>query len=142
MKKVFKQAITRGGSILIPDQIIITDDAVIWKKRDKNLITVDSKILDIQNISSVELNRHLIGTTIMIRCFGGDTLEVRRFTASDAREIKQLIMSLKKRTDQKQDEGESDKLISDMEKISVMLDQGLISREEFELIKARILSRE
>lgn len=51
MKKVFRQTITRCGSILIPDQIIITEKTVTRKKRDKNLITVDTKVIDIQNIT-------------------------------------------------------------------------------------------
>ena len=138
MKKVFRQAITRGGSILIPDQIIITEKTVTWKKRDKNLITVDTKVVDIQNITSVELDKHLIGTTIYIRCFGGDTLEVRRFTARDANEIKETIMSLKNSSAQKTvSTGES--FVSELEKLIGMHEKGMITREEFESLKRRLL---
>lgn len=138
MKKVFRQAITRGGSILIPDQIIITEKTVTWKKRDKSLITVDTKVVDIQNITSVELDKHLIGTTIIIRCFGGDTLEVKRFTASDANEIKETIMSLKNSSAQKKtDSGES--VVSELEKLIGMYEKGMISRDEYEKLKRRLL---
>lgn len=138
MKKVFKQAITRGGSILLPDQIIITDESVIWKKRDRNLITVDTKVIDIQNITSVELDKHLIGTTIYIRCFGGDTLEVKRFSVSDANEIKETIMALKNKARKIQNSENS--VISELEKITGMLEKGLISRDEFEKLKKDLLA--
>jgi hypothetical protein len=138
MKKVFRQAITRGGSILIPDQIIITEKTVTWKKRDKNLITVDTKVLDIQNITSVELDKHLIGTTIYIRCFGGDTLKVRRFTSSDANEIKETIMALKNSSAQKTIIA-GDSLVSELEKLIGMYEKGMITMEEFESLKRRLL---
>jgi hypothetical protein len=138
MRKVFKQAITRGGNILIPDKVIITNESVIWKKRDWNLITVDTKVIDIQNITSVELDKHLIGTTIYIRCFGGDTLEVNRFTASDANEIKETIMGLKNKARRMQNPGNP--VISELEKLTGMLEKGLISRDEFEKLKKDLLA--
>ena len=138
MRKVFKQAITRGGSILIPDKVIITNESVIWKKRDWNLITVDTKVIDIQNITSVELDKHLIGTTVYIRCFGGDTLAVKRFTASDANEIKETIMELKNKARKMHNPGNP--VISELEKLTGMLEKGLISREEFEKLKKDLLA--
>jgi hypothetical protein len=137
MRKVFKQAITRGGSILIPDKVIITNESVIWKKRDWNLITVDTKVIDIQNITSVELDKHLIGTTIYIRCFGGDTLEVKRFSVSDANEIKETIMELKNKARRMQNSGNP--VISELEKLTGMLEKGLISREEYDKLKKDLL---
>lgn len=137
MRKVFKQAITRGGSILIPDKLIITNESVIWKKRDWNLITVDTKVIDIQNITSVELDKHLIGTTVYIRCFGGDTLELKRFTASDANEIKETIMGLKNKARRMQNPGNP--VISELEKLTGMLEKGLINREEYDKLKKDLL---
>jgi hypothetical protein len=137
MRKVFKQAITRGGSILIPDKLIITNESVIWKKRDWNLITVDTKVIDIQNITSVELDKHLIGTTVYIRCFGGDTLELKRFTASDANEIKETIMELKNKARRMQNPGNP--VISELEKLTGMLEKGLINREEYDKLKKDLL---
>lgn len=137
MRKVFKQAITRGGSILIPDKLIITNESVIWKKRDWNLITVDTKVIDIQNITSVELDKHLIGTTVYIRCFGGDTLELKRFTASDANEIKETIMELKNKARRMQNPGNP--VISELEKLTGMLGKGLINREEYDKLKKDLL---
>ncbi|NLK81030.1 MAG: hypothetical protein GX277_02375 [Bacteroidales bacterium] len=38
----FKSAITRGGAVLTPDIIVIDNDSVTYKKRNKYLINVDS----------------------------------------------------------------------------------------------------
>ncbi|MDY0217126.1 MAG: hypothetical protein RBS19_09235 [Bacteroidales bacterium] len=88
---VFKSAITRGGSILIPDRIIISDNTVTYKKRNKHLINVDSISIPISKISSVELDTSIWGTDIIIKSFGAGEIVGRKFTKSEAKEIKRLI---------------------------------------------------
>lgn len=88
---VFKSAITRGGSILIPDRIIIDDNTVTYKKRNKHLINVDSISVPISKISSVELDTSIWGTDIIIKTFGAGEIVGRKFTKSEAKEIKRLI---------------------------------------------------
>lgn len=87
----FKSAITRGGGILTPDIIIIDNNFVTYKKRNKYLINVDSMTVPISKISSVELNTSLWGTDIIIKTFGAGEIIARKFTKSDAKEIKRLI---------------------------------------------------
>ena len=88
----FRSAITRGGSILTPDILIITDQEVIYKKRNKLLINVDTITMPISNISSVKLNTSLIGTDIIITSYGEGNIICKNFTKSDAKKIKELIM--------------------------------------------------
>lgn len=88
----FRSAITRGGSILTPDILIITDQEVIYKKRNKFLINVDTITMPISNISSVKLNTSLIGTDIIITSYGEGNIICKNFTKSDAKKIKELIM--------------------------------------------------
>jgi len=88
----FHSAISRGGSILTPDRLIITDDEVIYKKRNKYLINVDTITMPIANISSVKLDTSIIGTDIIITSFGEGKIVCKNFTKSDAKKIRELIM--------------------------------------------------
>jgi len=87
----FKSAITRGGGILTPDIIIIDNDSVTYKKRNKYLINVDSITVLISKISSVELDTSLWGTDIIIKTFGAGEIIGTKFTKSDAKQIRKLI---------------------------------------------------
>jgi len=87
----FKSAITRGGGVLTPDIIVIDNDSVTYKKRNKYLINVDSITVPISKISSVELDTSLWGTDIIIKTFGAGEIIGKKFTKSDAKEIKRLI---------------------------------------------------
>ena len=91
----FKSAISRFGSILTPDIIIISEDSVTYKKRHKNLITVDEKTIQYSKISSVEINTSIIGTTIKINSNGGcgNDIIAHKFTLSDAKQITPLFIS-------------------------------------------------
>ncbi|MEI6697250.1 MAG: hypothetical protein WCO13_14445 [Bacteroidota bacterium] len=88
---IFKSAVTRGGAILTPDIIIINDNSVTYKKRNKYLINVDSICIPISKISSVELDSGLWGTDIIIKSFGEGEIVGKKFIKSDAKEIKRLI---------------------------------------------------
>ncbi len=87
----FESAITRGGGILTPDIIIIDSDSVTYKKRNKYLINVDSITVPISKISSVELDTSLWGTDIIIKTFGAGEIIGKKFTKSDAKQIRKLI---------------------------------------------------
>lgn len=87
----FKSAITRGGGIFTPDVIIIENDTVTYRKRNKYLINVDTVTVPISKISSVELNTSLWGTDIIIKTFGAGEIMGKNFTKSDAKEIRRLI---------------------------------------------------
>lgn len=87
----FKSAITRGGSVLTPDIIIVDNDSVTYKKRNKYLINVDTITVPISKISSVELDTSLWGTDIIIKTFGAGEIIGKKFTKSDAKEIRSLI---------------------------------------------------
>lgn len=87
----FRSAITRGGNILTPDIIIIDNDSITYKKRNKHLINIDSITVQISKISSVELDTSLWGTDIIIKTFGAGEIIGRKFSKFDAKEIRKLI---------------------------------------------------
>lgn len=92
----FKSAITRGGAILTPDIIVIDNDSVTYKKRNKYLINVDSLTVPISKISSIELDTSIWGTDIRIKTFGAGEIIGLKFTKSDAKKIKKLIQERQK----------------------------------------------
>jgi len=88
---LFKASITRGASPLNPDTIEITDRFVVFKKRKIYLIGYDTLMIPFSKISSVEINTGIIGTDLTISSFGEETINARRFSLKDAKEIKRLI---------------------------------------------------
>ena len=95
MKKVFKSKFTRGGNILRPDVIEITDNYLVYKKRDVNLITVDEKAIPIKEIVEVSIDNHLIGADLILIGRGMGRISVSNFSKGDVRKIKRLIEELK-----------------------------------------------
>jgi hypothetical protein len=93
----FKSAITRGGSILTPDKIIIDQHTVTYEKRNKYLINVDTVSIPIQQISTVIIDTSILGTTIKIYSFGSGKIIVNKFTKVDAMSIKRIIESYQNR---------------------------------------------
>ncbi|MDY0217595.1 MAG: hypothetical protein RBS19_11640 [Bacteroidales bacterium] len=93
----FRSAITRGGQVLTPDRIEIEGNNVIFKKRNKYLINVDSITVSISKISSIELDTSLLGTDIIIKTYGAGEIVGRKFTKSDAKKIKQIIQDRQNR---------------------------------------------
>jgi hypothetical protein len=91
MKKEFQSSITRGGNVLTPDKITITDSFVIWSKRNKFLIGVDSISIPRDKISGIEIKGKLWGADIYINSFGGTKITAKNFVGSDAKRIKEIL---------------------------------------------------
>lgn len=87
----FKSNILLGGSILSPDRIVVTDSQVIYKKRNKYLIGTDESSIPFSRISSVEIDRKLIDSDIIIYSTGNQTIIAGDFSIADAKEIKKII---------------------------------------------------
>tara|TARA_B110000971_G_scaffold125440_1_gene128380 strand:- start:22 stop:420 length:399 start_codon:yes stop_codon:yes gene_type:complete len=87
----FKSNILLGGSILSPDRIVVTDSQVIYKKRNKYLIGTDESSIPFSRISSVEIDRKLIDSDIIIYSTGNQTIIAGDFLIGDAKKIKKII---------------------------------------------------
>ena len=87
----FKSNILLGGSILSPDRIVVTDSQVIYKKRNKYLIGIDESSIPFSRISSVEIDRKLIDSDIIIYSTGNQTIIAGDFSIGDAKKIKKII---------------------------------------------------
>lgn len=89
----FSSNILLGGNILTPDRLVITDNEVIYKKRNKYLIGVDESSIPFSRISSIEIDRKLIDSDILIYNTGNQQLKVEDFSVGDAKKIKKIIES-------------------------------------------------
>ncbi len=90
----FSSAVTRFGSILTPEKLVINDQFVIWSqnKGATSLFLANSKIIIPRNtISAIEIDGGLIGTDVYIFSFGGQYIRCKNFTLSDAKSIKHLL---------------------------------------------------
>jgi hypothetical protein len=87
----FSSNILLGGSILTPDRIVITKTEVIYKKRNKYLIGVDESSIPFSRISSVEIDRKLIDSDIVIYSTGNQMIKAKDFSVRDAKQIKKII---------------------------------------------------
>jgi len=87
----FSSSILLGGDILTPDKIIITNSEVIYKKRNKYLIGSDESAIPFDRISSVEIDRNLIDSHIIIYSTGNQKIVAEDFAISTAKKIKKEI---------------------------------------------------
>jgi len=142
-EKTFKQSITRFGSILRPDKITINDTKLIWEKRNKNLINVDSKSFEIEKITSVEIDSTLLGTKITIRTIAGDDVTIDKFTLSDAEEIRDIVHNIQQRKNKPDVEARpqtSKSVVDELLKLKELLDADIIDAEEFKKLKEKIIN--
>ncbi|HLV42522.1 MAG TPA: PH domain-containing protein [Brumimicrobium sp.] len=87
----FSSNFVLGGSLLTPDRLIITDKEIIYKKRNRYLIGVDQIVIPFKRVSSVELDRRLISTTVIVYTNGNEKIELKSFTVGDAKRIREAI---------------------------------------------------
>nr|WP_299201421.1 PH domain-containing protein [uncultured Brumimicrobium sp.] len=80
-----------GGSLLTPDRLLITDKEIIYRKRNRYLIGVDESVIPFKRVSSVELDRRLISTNIVIYTNGNEKIVLESFSIGNAKKIREAI---------------------------------------------------
>jgi hypothetical protein len=87
----FTSDITRFGPILTPYVLEIDDHYIRFTKRNKNLLNKDKKVMAIDNVSEVEVNATLLGTTLIIRGYGESEIVIRKMNIQDAYAAQEII---------------------------------------------------
>jgi hypothetical protein len=93
----FTSDITRLGPILTPYVLEIDDHYVRYTKRNKNLINKDKKSMAIDQISEIEVNASLLGTTFTIRGYGESEIIINKMNIQDAYEAQEIINNQRKK---------------------------------------------
>ena len=91
MSQEFSSKIIMGGNAILPQTIIVTDNAVTLKQRNKWLIGTDMVTIQKKQIASIEINTHLVGATISIYTVGNSKIVANNFSNEDAYKIKELL---------------------------------------------------
>ena len=81
--------ITGNGNTVFPDEIIIDDDVVTYRKGQ--LIGYKETKINVAAIGCVSVKAGLLFADVIIETKGGLTIRARGFTRSDARAISNLL---------------------------------------------------
>lgn len=136
-----------------PNVLVIDDEHIEFRRKNWHLISEDTETLHFKNITGVTVDSHMFGTTITIKSTGNDPILVQGFWKKEANEIKKLCAQNIAAYSQKNsgeaiassiakamDGNRSTYSVADeLSKLKTLLDQGVLTREEFEIQKSRIL---
>jgi hypothetical protein len=81
--------VTGNGNTVFPDEIIIDDDVVTYRKGQ--LIGYKETKINIAAIGCVSVEARLLFADVVIETKGGMTIRARGFTRSDASTISKLL---------------------------------------------------
>lgn len=87
----FSSRFILGGSLLTPDRVTITANELIYRKRNRHFIGVDEIAIPFKRISSIELDRRLISTTIIVYTMGNEIVNLPNFSIGDAKKIREVL---------------------------------------------------
>ncbi len=149
----FLRSLKRDLNPFTPNVLIIDDEYIEFRRKNWHLISEDSETLHFKNITGVTLDSHMLGTTITIKSTGNDPILVEGFWKKEAREIKDLCAkniaayNQKNSTDamagsfaRAMDGNRGNFSVADeLSKLKSLLEQGVLTQEEFEVQKQRIL---
>lgn len=90
MRREFTASRVSGdGNAVFPDKLIITDEYVIYRKA--RVIGYKETKIRLSSVGSVSVQQHLLFADIIIESKGGNMIEARGFSRSDARNIANLL---------------------------------------------------
>ena len=88
----FTSHVSRLGSLLRPDSIVITDTHVIHHKRNANLITDTEESVPRDKIAGIKIHHNLVGSEIIIYGYSANTfIRCEGFSAIEAKLIQVII---------------------------------------------------
>lgn len=88
----FTSHVSRLGSLLRPDSIVITDTHVIHHKRNANLITDTEESVPRDKIAGIKIHHNLVGSEIIIYGYSANTfIQCDGFSAIEAKLIQVII---------------------------------------------------
>lgn len=90
---LFKAAVKKSVTPIIPEMIEITDRYVIFKKRKIHFLGYETTTIPFSKIFSIEINANVTSTELIIQSVEEDIIKAYRFAVEDTIKIKQLTES-------------------------------------------------
>lgn len=139
-----------------PNRVIITSSYLEYKKRNWHLVSVDSRKYHFQNVAGFILDKHLIGASIIIESTGDKSIYVHGLSKGTAKKIaaacsEYVSANTQKGTTEaladaiaaatKGSGGGQTSVADELKKMKGLLDDGIISQEEFDEQKKKLMSQ-
>lgn len=126
------------------NKITISDDYIEFSKRNWHLISVDTNTIHFRNVIGLNINKHLISATIVINSNGMEEISIVGFGKRTADEIKKECELRISNTHNRSYGGHnaapsSTSIADEIHKLKQLLDQGIISQNEFEKMKQKLI---
>jgi hypothetical protein len=125
-----------------PNILVIDEEKIEFRRKNWHMVSEDTESLHFKNITGITVDSHLFGSTITIKSTGNDPIHVHGFWKKEANEIKAICAKYINAYNQRSSPGNSPSTFSvadELTKLKSLLDQGVISSEEFEQQKRKLL---
>jgi hypothetical protein len=128
------------GNKIFPTEIYLEPTGITIKI--PGLFSGESKHFDFNHIASVEIDTPLIGFSTISIFAGGTQMSANGFTKAEAEQIKQAIEDGKTNTSQPTHTAPKAtiSIADELKKLKELLDAGVLTTQEFETQKARLLN--
>lgn len=140
-----------------PNVLNIDDNHIEYRRRNWYLISVDTENLHFQNVTGVTVDKHLFGSTLKIKSTGNDPIIVHGFWKKKANEIKDICSkhisantqrgtteamadAISKAVGQANAGSNNVSVADELKKMKELLDSGVLSQEEFDEQKKKLMS--
>ena len=140
-----KNPLKPGGSILTPNSIIVTDKKLIIRNPSALGLRQKLEFYSYDNIIDVKLERGILSAALEINVPGSfKDARVDAISKDDAEQILRMMqegIKKSKGTTQEKQTQDSSSVADELAKIAKLKEQGIISEEEFQEMKQKLLSK-
>lgn len=138
----FLRTLNRDLHPFTPNVLIIDEEKIEFRRKNWHLISEDTETLHFKNITGVTVDSHLFGSSITIKSTGNDPINVHGFWKKEANEIKALCAKYINNYNHRSSPASTSagySVADELSKLKSLLDQGVITAEEFEKQKQKLL---
>lgn len=138
-----------------PNVVSIDQDNLEYRRRNWHMISVDTENLHFQNVVGVTVDKHLFGSTLIIKSSGNDPIKVNGLSKKKANKVREICSKYISENTQKgtteamadaiskavgDTKGGQTSVADELKKLKELVDEGVISQEEFEAQKKKFMS--
>ena len=153
----FLRLITGDYNPFTPNVIVIKEDNIEYSRRNWHLISVDTQNLHFQSVTGVDVDKHLFGSSLVIKSTGNSSISIPGFWKKKAKEISDIC--LKQISENTQNvaaniiagalseavaavgagSGGGVSVADELKKLKELFDSGVLTQEEFDEQKKKLM---